>query len=342
MRPAVTFALFAYNQEKYVRAAIEGAFAQDFEPLEIILSDDCSSDRTFAIMQEMAAAYTGPHRVTARQERPNAGPVQHLINVARVATGELMVVGAGDDISYPDRVSALHSAWKETGAAGLSSWHDEIDEAGNILAKDVSFPPSPITAMLFRHSEVARRDGGFVASVPGFCAAYPREFWAEMPDPPSRQYVEDGLATILLNLEGKQIVRVPQTLIAYRLLDHSLSNRKGGLNREAIENREAKIDFLASNQVQMMRFLFALVERRNIPVDLATRRQLERHFNHGSVIAGYWKQGKIGRLARLARARMASDIAFLLPRLFGRRIFSTFRLLVERRRGALVPKTGRQ
>jgi hypothetical protein len=46
-RPFVTFALFVYNQEKYIREAVEGAFSQTYEPLEIILSDDCSTDRTF-------------------------------------------------------------------------------------------------------------------------------------------------------------------------------------------------------------------------------------------------------------------------------------------------------
>ena len=62
-RPLVTFALFAYNQERFIREAIEGAFAQTYEPLEIILSDDCSADRTFEIIQENAAAYLGPHSV---------------------------------------------------------------------------------------------------------------------------------------------------------------------------------------------------------------------------------------------------------------------------------------
>ena len=70
-QPMVTFALFAYNQEKYIREAVKGAFSQTYEPLEIILSDDCSSDRTFEIMQEMAKAYQGPHRVVARTNRKN-------------------------------------------------------------------------------------------------------------------------------------------------------------------------------------------------------------------------------------------------------------------------------
>ena len=58
--PLVTFALLANNQEDYIREAVQGTFAQAYKPLEITLSDDCSSDRTDQIMQEMAGAYRGP------------------------------------------------------------------------------------------------------------------------------------------------------------------------------------------------------------------------------------------------------------------------------------------
>ena len=50
-RPLVTFALFAYNQEKYIREAVEGAFSQTYQRMEIILSDDCSTDSTFDILK---------------------------------------------------------------------------------------------------------------------------------------------------------------------------------------------------------------------------------------------------------------------------------------------------
>ena len=55
-RPLVSFFVTAYRQEHLVRAAIEGAFAQTWQPLEILLSDDCSPDGTWRVMQEMAAA----------------------------------------------------------------------------------------------------------------------------------------------------------------------------------------------------------------------------------------------------------------------------------------------
>lgn len=110
-RPLVTFGLIGFNQGAVIREAIEGAFAQDYEPLEIILSDDCSPDGTFAIMQEMAAAYEGPHRVIARRNPINYGTAMHMQAIAEEMSGELLVVAAGDDISCPERSAKLVSGW---------------------------------------------------------------------------------------------------------------------------------------------------------------------------------------------------------------------------------------
>ena len=106
-RPLVTFALFAYNQEQYMREAIEGAFAQTYQPLEIILSDDCSTDQTFQIMQEMAAAYEGPHRVRTRRSSTNQGFAAHLNAVIAKSNGQIISLAAGDDIALQDRTLSL-------------------------------------------------------------------------------------------------------------------------------------------------------------------------------------------------------------------------------------------
>lgn len=114
-RPLVTFALFAYNQENYIREAVEGAFSQTYEPLEIILSDDCSSDSTFEIMQEMAEAYEGPHKVFVRRHTFNLGTAMHVQLAFAQSSGQLFVVAAGDDISTYDRATVLAEAWMEAG-----------------------------------------------------------------------------------------------------------------------------------------------------------------------------------------------------------------------------------
>jgi|SRR5665213_318765 len=103
-KPLVTFALLAYKQEKFIREAVEGAFAQTYSPLEIILSDDCSPDQTFEIMQEMAASYRGPHTIHVNRAPANRGLSAQIDAAVRLAKGEWIVVAAGDDISLPNRV----------------------------------------------------------------------------------------------------------------------------------------------------------------------------------------------------------------------------------------------
>lgn len=134
-RPLVTFALFAYNQEQYIREAVEGAFAQTYSPLEIILSDDCSSDRTFAIMQELCNAYDGPHRVALRQNAVNQGLANHVNEIVRLAKGRYLCVAAGDDISEPDRAEVACRAIAGSRASYFECGYREIDSEGALTGR---------------------------------------------------------------------------------------------------------------------------------------------------------------------------------------------------------------
>ena len=130
-RTLVTFALFAYNQEDYIREAVEGAFSQTYEPLEIILSDDCSSDRTFEIMQEMAAAYEGPHIVRLRQNSENLGIASHVNAITEEFSGRYLILAAGDDVSVAERTTACVAALKDLSVPLVHSMVTYIDEKSN-------------------------------------------------------------------------------------------------------------------------------------------------------------------------------------------------------------------
>ncbi|MBK9785786.1 MAG: glycosyltransferase family 2 protein [Betaproteobacteria bacterium] len=104
-RPLVTFALFAYNQEKYIREAVVGALQQDYSPIEIIISDDCSTDKTFEIIQELSEEYEGCAKIILNRNKKNVGLIGHINKVMDIASGELVIVAAKDDISLSDRVS---------------------------------------------------------------------------------------------------------------------------------------------------------------------------------------------------------------------------------------------
>jgi len=136
-KPLITFALLAYNQERYIREAVEGALSQTYSPLEIILSDDCSSDATFKIMQQMAEDYSGPHKIILNQNHSNIGLAGHINNILDLSNGEFFVVAAGDDVSFPNRTAALVSAWIESGKRKTCVYSDMniIDNDGNIVKK---------------------------------------------------------------------------------------------------------------------------------------------------------------------------------------------------------------
>jgi glycosyltransferase involved in cell wall biosynthesis len=105
--PLVTFALICFNQEEYVQEAIQSAFSQTYSPLEILISDDCSIDRTYQIIKQMTNDYKGPHKVTYSRSPKNLGIAAHINKINLLARGELIVVAAGDDISMPERTQRL-------------------------------------------------------------------------------------------------------------------------------------------------------------------------------------------------------------------------------------------
>lgn len=114
-QPLVTLVLVSYNQEKYIREAVEAAFAQTYSPLAIEISDDASADGTYEIIQQMCAAYRGPHAVMCSRNRVNLGISAHVNLVNRRATGELIVACAGDDISVPHRTERIVDSYLRSG-----------------------------------------------------------------------------------------------------------------------------------------------------------------------------------------------------------------------------------
>jgi len=114
-RPLITFALFAFNQEQFICEAVDGAFAQTYSPLEIILSDDCSTDRTYKIMERMATDYRGPHTIILNRNEQNLNAARHINRVMELSHGELIVVAAGDDVSLPTRTEKLVNLWLSKG-----------------------------------------------------------------------------------------------------------------------------------------------------------------------------------------------------------------------------------
>jgi glycosyltransferase involved in cell wall biosynthesis len=126
-RPLVTFALLAYNQEQFIREAVEGALAQTYSPLEIILSDDCSSDQTYNILKHFACTYAGEKKILLLRQPRNKGIAEHINCIISKASGNIIILAAGDDISVPERTSLSVGAMLESGCSLVHSNVTYID-----------------------------------------------------------------------------------------------------------------------------------------------------------------------------------------------------------------------
>lgn len=109
--PLISFVLISYNQEAYIREALAGALLQGYPNLEIVVSDDCSEDDTFKIIKDVVSSYIGPHRITCSRNPVNLGIAGHINKVNSLANGELIIIAAGDDISFPNRVTKIADAY---------------------------------------------------------------------------------------------------------------------------------------------------------------------------------------------------------------------------------------
>lgn len=184
--PLVTFAVFAYNQEKFIREAVDSAFAQDYKHLEIILSDDCSTDQTFKIMQEMAAKYAGPHKIILNKNESNLNIGGHINKVMEISSGELVVVAAGDDISKSIRTSELVNAWVMDGKKSdlLCSDYMAIDQDGREIGYGKGCQIQDMNLI-----KMAKHSHGVI----GATAAWTKRMWINFDPLPDNAVYEDQI-----------------------------------------------------------------------------------------------------------------------------------------------------
>src|SRR5688572_21544439 len=112
-KPLLSLIVSCYNQEPFIQEALAGAFSQTYSPLEIIISDDCSGDRTFEIAEQMAREYKGPHTIRLNRNAKNLGIGGNVNRATELCRGELILLADGDDVSLPNRTEVTYQAWEQ-------------------------------------------------------------------------------------------------------------------------------------------------------------------------------------------------------------------------------------
>lgn len=219
-KPLVTLALLAYNQERYIREAMISVLAQDYQHLEIIISDDRSTDHTFDVIREIASHYVGPHRIILNQNEANLGLVGHVNRMFALSNGKLLVLAAGDDISHSSRVSTLTDAWLRSGSLSAvvhSSARVIRDREAGV---ETILPRRPKSGP---HSLAAYLGDGMVLPYLGCTAAYTTDIHAAFGDLDPKGSIEDQPLAFRAILLKAPMIYVNEVLVDYRVTGHNMS-----------------------------------------------------------------------------------------------------------------------
>ncbi len=225
--PLVSFLLMSYNQEALVAQAIDGALAQDHPNLEIIVSDDCSTDGTFARIEHALAGYSGPHAVRARRTASNRGLSAHLSELVAEARGEFIVIAAGDDISLPRRASRLAAQWQALAGRPVLLYSDYIPT--DLASQTLSSVPGEIYRGEHRIAEMAAG----IVQVHGGTMGFTRSLYSAFPTMIPTVVYEDRVLPFRSLLLGGEVIFVEEPLVRYRI--------EGGISRGQLGGGERRL-----------------------------------------------------------------------------------------------------
>jgi len=103
-RPAVSVLVTAYNRERYIAASLESVLAQTFGDLEVLVTDNQSTDGTMEIARRYERLDS---RVRVVVNERNLGQFGNRNRAASLATGEFLKYHDSDDLMYPHCLAVM-------------------------------------------------------------------------------------------------------------------------------------------------------------------------------------------------------------------------------------------
>lgn len=126
--PLVTVGLITYNSADFVEETLNSIYNQDYQNIELIVSDDCSTDNTVDLcrkwLSEHELRFTRAKLVTSEKNSGLSGNSNRAFNEAK---GEWYKSFDGDDIMAPNAISSY------------VEFINEHPEAMQVVAKVINF-----------------------------------------------------------------------------------------------------------------------------------------------------------------------------------------------------------
>ena len=216
-RYLATIVIVNYNYARFVAAAIDSALEQSYDPLEIIVVDDGSTDGSRRIISSYG------DRIRALFQ-DNGGQGAAYNAGWRAARGEFVLFLDSDDVLTKDAIGSIVSAFKDRDAVKVQFYLRQVDqnlEPLSYILPSYGFSPIEPRKQIINY--------GYYVSPPASGNAYRKSFLDEiMPIADEGLYrtAADGYTTGLAGLAGT-IVSIPEILGLYRVHGENMGGEGG-------------------------------------------------------------------------------------------------------------------
>ncbi len=200
--------------------------------MEIIFSDDNSTDKTFEIMKYYADSYNGDKIIRLNKNAKNLGVTSHVNKVMEMANGEIIVNAAGDDISLPDRTREVIDHFINNGRNdfGVFSNLSKINNQGLMLGE--MFKEQPRFSKNIFDFKKKKECWALGASF-----AFRKSIHEKYGAINGKIRQEDGVLAFRCLLEGG-VGYINKPLVQYRLHDSNVSQTDDPRRRLFLQSKE--------------------------------------------------------------------------------------------------------
>jgi glycosyltransferase involved in cell wall biosynthesis len=101
--PLISIAMATYNGEKYLEEQLDSIYAQTYKNIEVIVTDDCSTDGTIEILEQYAQDQGLKYYINTE----NLGFVKNFEKAISFCSGEYIALSDQDDIWEREKLETL-------------------------------------------------------------------------------------------------------------------------------------------------------------------------------------------------------------------------------------------
>lgn len=128
--------LISYNQEMYIENALDGILGQSVQPDEVIIADDCSTDKTQSIILDYINKHNLKDKWKILFNSKNLGINGNLQNAINHTKADIIIPMTGDDISLDNRCQhTIEIFQKYPDLSIITTSFNKIDSRGNPIGE---------------------------------------------------------------------------------------------------------------------------------------------------------------------------------------------------------------